>query len=246
MLIKACLNGNREHGEHQALPLSAEELARDAEAVVAEGAGALHIHPRNSKGQQSLEEQDQAAAITAIRSRCPGIPVGISTGIWIEPDLSRRLQKVQQWTILPDFASVNFSEPGVVDLCYALLQRGIGIEAGLSTSSEAQMLCELGLADHCLRVLIEPAEEEVEAALINVSAIIRVLDKARIRLPRLLHGFAATAWPILDAALDLDYDTRIGLEDTLTLPDGRTAQSNAELVALAVSKSSIKQRASNL
>jgi uncharacterized protein (DUF849 family) len=246
LLIKACLNGSREPGEHQALPLAAEDLARDAEAVVAAGAGALHIHPRNVDGKQSLEAQDQAAAIAAIRARCPGVPVGISTGIWIEPDVSRRLQKVQQWTTLPDFASVNFDEPGVIDLCYALLERGIGVEAGISTSAEAQMLCELGLADRCLRILIEPVEEEAEAALINVSAIIRVLDERHVQSRRLLHGFAATAWPILDAALDLGYDTRIGLEDTLTLPDGRTAQSNAELVALAVSKSRIKERANSL
>lgn len=242
MLIKACLNGSRERGEHQALPLSAEELARDAAAVVAAGAGALHIHPRNANGEQSLETQDQAAAITAIRSRCPGIPVGVSTGIWIEPDVSLRLQKVQQWTVLPDFASVNFDEPGVLDLCNALLARGIGVEAGIATAAEARLLSELGLADRCLRILIEPGEEETEAALINTSAIIRSLDEQHIRVPRLLHGFAAAAWSILDAALDLGYDTRIGLEDTLTLPDGRAAQDNAELISLAVSKSKEKRR----
>jgi len=32
------------------------------------------------------------------------------------------------------------------------------------------------------------------------------------------------------------YDTRIGLEDTLTLPDGQLAKDNAELVACAVRK----------
>jgi uncharacterized protein (DUF849 family) len=213
LLIKACLNGSREPGEHQALPLSAEELAHDAEAVVAEGARALHIHPRNAEGKQSLEAPDQAAAIAAIRSRCPGIPVGISTGIWMEPDISRRLQKVQQWTILPDFASVNFNEPGVADLCYALLQRGIAVEAGISSSTEVQMLRTLGLADSCLRILIEPIEEETEAALITISAIIRYLDEERIHTPRLLHGFAATTWPVLEAALALGYDTRIGLEN---------------------------------
>jgi uncharacterized protein (DUF849 family) len=240
LLIKACLNGSREYREHPTLPISAEELARDAAAVVAAGAGALHIHPRNADGKQSLEAQDQAAAIAAIRARCPGIPIGVSTGIWIEPDARLRLQKVQQWTVLPDFASVNFDEPGVADLCNVLHTRGIGVEAGISTCDEARLLCKPGLADRCLRILIEPGEEETEAALINVSAIIRVLDEEHVQLPRLLHGFGATAWSILDAALDLGYDTRIGLEDTLTLPDGRQAQGNAELVALAVSKSEEK------
>jgi len=237
LLIKACLNGSRERREHLALPLLAEELARDAEAVVAAGAGALHIHPRDIDGKQSLEARDQATAIAAIRARCPGVPVGISTGIWIEPNPALRLRKVQEWTILPDFASVNFDEPGVADLCNTLLQRGIGVEAGISSIAEAHLLSELGLADRCLRILIEPGEDETETALINTSAIIRVLDEQHIQLPRLLHGFAAAAWPILHAALDLGYDTRIGLEDTLTLPDGRTAQGNTQLVSMAVSKS---------
>lgn len=244
MLIKACLNGSRERGEHLALPLSAEELARDAEAVVAAGAGALHIHPRNIDGKQSLEARDQAAAIAAIRSCCPGVPIGVSTGIWIEPNPALRLRKVQQWTVLPDFASVNFDEPGAADLCHALIQRGIGVEVGISSMAEARLLSELGLADRCLRILIEPGEDETEAALINTSAIIRFLDEQYIQLPRLLHAFAAAAWPILHAALDLGYATRIGLEDTLTLPDGRTAQDNTQLVSMAVSKYTRMHRAS--
>lgn len=35
------------------------------------------------------------------------------------------------------------------------------------------------------------------------------------------------------------YDTRIGLEDTLALPDGSLAPGNAELIALAVSRAAI-------
>ncbi len=239
MLIKACLNGAREPGEHPHLPVTAEELARDAALVVAAGAGALHIHPRAADGKQSLASADQSAAISAIRRRCPGIPVGVSTAIGIESDVALRLRQIEEWTVWPDFASVNFEEPGVVDLCQALLKRGIGIEAGLSSVAEVEMLVEFGLAERCLRILIEPVEEEVAAALTSTAAIIEALDKASIRLPKLLHGFEATTWPVLDAALRYGYDTRIGLEDTLALPDGRVAAGNAELIALAVSRATV-------
>jgi uncharacterized protein (DUF849 family) len=236
LLIKACLNGSREPGEHPTLPLTAEDLARDAALVVAGGARALHIHPRGANGKQSLAAQDQAAAIAAIRARCPGIPVGVSTAIWIEPDVALRLRKVQEWTVLPDFASVNFDEPGVDDLCNALLESGIGVEAGISSVAEVELLLKSGLSERCLRVLIEPGEEEAAAALATTAAIIHALDQASIRLPRLLHGFGDAAWPVLDAALRYGYDTRIGLEDTLTLPDGSQASGNVELVAVAVSR----------
>ena len=52
MLIQACLNGSRTLGEHPALPITPQELARDAQRVVAAGARALHIHPRNTQGVQ--------------------------------------------------------------------------------------------------------------------------------------------------------------------------------------------------
>ena len=236
MLIKACLNGSREPGEHPALPLTPEELARDAQLVVAAGARALHIHPRRAEGQQSLAAQDQAAALSAIRARCPGIPIGVSTIFWIDSDVTLRLQHVQQWTTLPDFASVNFDEPGVAELCDTLLARGIGVEAGLSTVAEADLLLALAIAGRFLRILIEPGEEEAEAALSNAEAIIRRLKEGYNQLPILLHGFGNPTWPVLDAALQRGYDTRIGLEDTLTLPDGSQAKDNAELVAFAVNK----------
>lgn len=236
MLIKACLNGSREPGEHPALPLTAEELARDAQLVVAAGAGALHIHPRRADGQQSLAAHNQAAALSAIRAQCPGVPIGVSTIFLSEPDVLLRLQRVQEWTILPDFASVNFDEPGVIELCNALFARGIEVEAGLSSVEDAQLLVKLNIAEHLLRVLIEPGEEEAEAALHNAETIIRCLDEGNIRLSRLLHGFGNAAWAVLEAALKHGYDTRIGLEDTLVLPDGSMAKGNAELVAFAKSK----------
>ncbi|MBV9708567.1 MAG: 3-keto-5-aminohexanoate cleavage protein, partial [Chloroflexi bacterium] len=87
MLLKACLNGSRLPGEHPALPLTPQELARDAQLVVAAGTHALHIHPRSTNGEQSLAARDIAAALTAIREHCPGISVGVSTAIWIEPNV---------------------------------------------------------------------------------------------------------------------------------------------------------------
>ena len=236
MLIQACLNGFREPGVHPMLPVSAEELARDAVLVVAAGARALHIHPRDSTGRQSLGASDQAAALIAIRARCPNIPIGVSTAFMIEPDVELRLRRVREWTILPDFASVNFDEPGVADLCHTLFERGIGIEVGLSQVEDVEVLHQLGLAERCLRILIELDEQEPADALATTAGIIHALDKRQIQSPRLLHGFDATTWPVLEAAIHYGYDTRIGLEDTLALPDGSLAQGNADLVAQAVSK----------
>jgi uncharacterized protein (DUF849 family) len=233
MLLKACLNGSRSRGDHPALPFTPEELAREARAAMDAGAGALHIHPYRADGQQSLESGDVAAAVAAVRAACPGVPIGVTTIDLAEQDPARRLAQVRAWPLLPDFASVNFSESGAVELCATLLEIGVGVEPGLSTAADAQLLIASGIAGRCLRLLFEPEEQAIDAALATVASIEALLDAAAIQTPRLLHGADATAWPLLEIALQRGYDMRIGLEDTLHLPDGQLARDNAELVATA-------------
>jgi len=85
-------------------------------------------------------------------------------------------------------------------------------------------------------VLLEPQEQEMASALETVSEIERVLESGKVEVPRLLHGTEATSWPMMEEAIIRGYGVRIGLEDTLTLPDGVVARDNVELVAEAVRK----------
>jgi uncharacterized protein (DUF849 family) len=233
MRIQACLNGSRAPGAHPSLPCTPEELADAARAAVAAGARSLHLHPRGPDGAQSLAPEQIGAALAAVRSACPGVPLGVSTLFAILPDEERRAAAVRRWEARPDFASVNFSEPGADELCAVLGEAGVGIEAGLSSPVDAARYLALGLGARCVRVLLEPEEPDVAAALACVAAIEGVLDGAGDRAPRLLHGEGPTAWPLLDVALARGYATRIGLEDVLTLPDGALAPDNAALVRAA-------------
>jgi uncharacterized protein (DUF849 family) len=54
------------------------------------------------------------------------------------------------------------------------------------------------------------------------------------RAPVLLHGMDESCWPLLEHAGVCGVQTRIGMEDTLRLPDGSTADENAALVSAAV------------
>jgi len=229
VLLQACLNGDRAAG----VPRSPEELARAAQGAVAAGAAALHVHPRAGDGRESLDGADIAAALAAIRAAVPGVPVGVSTGAWIVPDVTARLNAIAGWTVRPDCASVNLSEAGSVEVGRALLAAGIGIEAGLATAEDAAALVASGWAARCLRVLLEPQEPYSAAALATADACARLLDSHDLRPPRLLHGCDRTVWPVLDAALARGLDIRIGLEDTLFLPNGALAPDNAALVAAA-------------
>lgn len=228
-MIQACLNGSRPPGSHPALPLTPAELAWEGVRAVSAGAGSLHLHPRDVSGQESLASADLAAALSALRDACPGLPLGVSSGLWMFPDAATRLQTVQGWSILPDFVSVNWHEDGAEELAAHLLSRGIGVEAGLWTPEAARAFVRSPLAGRVLRVLVEihdlPAPDAERAA----HAVLNELSPPS-GVPLLLHGAERSAWPLLRLAGSLGLLTRIGLEDTLTLPDGSPAPHNGALV----------------
>ena len=230
VMIQVALNGTRTRVEHAAIPLTPAEQAAEARASVAAGASAIHVHVRDEYGNESLAPGDVAKALDAIRASCDGIPIGLGTGAWIVPDLRRRLSVIRSWTTLPDFASVNLHEAGSAQVIELLLERGIGVEAGIWNAPAAVSLIKSGLADNCLRILLEPAEASCSAKA-NLLQMEDVL--IGVTPPRLLHGMGHCAWHLIELAAKRHYDTRTGFEDTLRLPDGTLAASNAELVSAA-------------
>jgi uncharacterized protein (DUF849 family) len=231
VLLKACLNGARAPGDHPALPLTADALAADAAACVAAGAGAVHVHPRNADGEETLAPEIVDAAAEAVRAVAE-VPVGVSTGAWIEPEVGARVTMVHRFSA-PDFASVNLGEDGTLEVMAALIDREIGIEAGLFTPADVDRLVTGGMAEDLLRVLIEPEEEEPAAALATAQAIDAALDDAGVRAPRLAHGAGVATWAVLEWAAARGHDIRIGLEDTLVMADGSPAADNVTLVEAA-------------
>jgi uncharacterized protein (DUF849 family) len=238
MLLKAAINGARRPGAHPMLPTTPVAIGWAAAAAAKAGAGAVHFHVRGADQAESLLADDVARTVAAVRLAVPSTPFGVSTGLWIVGgDAARRLALVRGWRpgreAAPDFASVNFHEEGAAALATELIAAGVDVEAGLFDASAAEAFVASGLAGKCLRVMLEPRGSTVGEALETARAIEGVLDRARIREPRLLHGSGATAWPLVAEAARRGYDTRAGLEDMLTLPDGRAAADNGDIVAAA-------------
>jgi uncharacterized protein (DUF849 family) len=232
-LLKACLNGARLPAEHPALPVTPAELARDAVAARAAGADAVHLHVKDAGGRDTLDGAALAEVLDAVRAAAPGLPVGVTTGAWADPDPAARVAAVASWSALPDFASVNWHEDGAEDVAAALLDRGIGVEAGLWHSRAIASWLGSRHRDACLRVLVElPDRPDGSATLARAERLVAmVADDAR---EVLLHGEGASAWPLLRLAAGHGLATRIGLEDVLLLPDGGPAPGNAALVRAAV------------
>lgn len=233
MLIQAALNGARKRDEHPAIPITPQELASSARDCIVAGAGAFHFHVRAVDGRESLDPKDVAAAINAVRAAVPSTPLGVSTGAWILNDVKLRHEAISRWNVLPDYASVNFREEAATELAQLLLSRGVGIEVGFASTAGMETFLKSKLAPRCLRLLLEPTEQSLDSAMANVEAMDTMLTGAGVNLSRILHGFDAAAWQVIDAAAARGYDTRVGFEDVLTLPDGTAAASNAALVTEA-------------
>jgi uncharacterized protein (DUF849 family) len=235
MLLKACLNGGTTRDAHPAVPQTPLELAADAAAVVAAGAGAVHMHPRDADGAETLEPEYVLPAIAAVRAAIPA-PVGVTTGLWaVNGDVALRMALVESWSgsDLPDFASVNFSEPGAPELAALLASLGVPVEAGIWSPDDADRLAASGFGGHLLRILIEPRDRTLEGAVALADAIETALDRHGFTAPRLHHGYGPATWPVLRAAIRRGRDIRIGLEDTVVMEDGSQARGNRELVAAA-------------
>ncbi|MFE5892587.1 3-keto-5-aminohexanoate cleavage protein [Streptomyces sp. NPDC056468] len=242
-MIQVCLNGSRGAGDGAMVPLSPEALADAAAHAVAAGATDIHVHPKTPCGQDSLSPRVLAPTLEAIRARV-SVPVGVTTGAWAEPDPEARLARVCGWTVLPDHASVNWHEQGAEEIAAALIERGVGVEAGIwSGTNGAARFAASPLGPRVLRVLAEVTDTSAETAEDTARALLADLGPAFER-PVLLHGEDGGAWPVLRLAGRLGLGTRIGLEDTLVLPDGERAASNAQLVAEGLVQYGWAQRSS--
>jgi uncharacterized protein (DUF849 family) len=84
MLLQAALNGPLTKDDHPALPLSVEEVAADAAACVAAGATSVHLHPRDSAGNEQASAEVVDVAVRRVHASC-GVEVSVTTGAGSSP-----------------------------------------------------------------------------------------------------------------------------------------------------------------
>jgi uncharacterized protein (DUF849 family) len=229
--IQVALNGDQ---VHPAVPRSPQAIADAAQAVVRAGARSVHVHAFDQNGRETLDGMACGEVLREIRRRCPDTPISLTTSATIISDPKERLRVISAWNELPDLVTANQGEADIVDVCDLLLGRGVEIEAGLLTVSDAHAFVDSGLANRCRRVLIEPLELDVHAAVRNAAAMEDVLLAAGITLEQVHHGYGAACWAVNRRALTRGHGIRTGMEDVTVLPDGSPASDNAELVMAAV------------
>ncbi|MDX2563570.1 3-keto-5-aminohexanoate cleavage protein [Streptomyces sp. TX20-6-3] len=243
-MLQVCLNGTRGPGDSAAVPMSPESLAESAARAVAAGAGEVRVYPRTPCEGTSLSPRVLGPVLSSVRAAvartaagrtAAGRGVGVAVAAAAEPDVGRRMERIRSWALLPDLVSVDWHESGAEEVAGALLERGIGVEAGLWARTDGpERFARSALAPRVRRVLVKvpypPAGSGAEDASRSFLSGLELPPG----VPVLLHGEDGSAWPVLRLALRLGLVARIGLEDTVLLPDGTRAGSNAELVTAAL------------
>ena len=229
--LQAALNGDR---AHPAAPRTPDAIAADAAAAVAAGAQSVHVHAYDETGRETLAAIPCEAVVAAIRTRCPGIPISLTTSATILPDPAGRMVAIRDWQVFPDLVTANQGEPGIVELSEWLIDRGVGIEAGLLSPGDARAFVTSPLRDRCRRVLIEPLDPDPTRALADAAEIETILAVAGVTTPQVHHGYDGSCWAVNRRALARGHGIRTGLEDVAILPDGSDATDNVALVAAAV------------
>ena len=228
--LSAALNGDR---THPAAPRTPAAIAGAARAAVDAGAHSVHVHAFDGADRETLEGGACARGLRAIRALCPDTPVSLTTSASIVRDPGTRFRLVEAWEDLPDLVTANQGEAGIVELCELLLSRGVGLEAGLLTTEDADAFVRSGLADRCRHVLIEPLDLDPAVAVQHAARMEAIVVAAGIALEQVHHGYGMACWAVNRRALERGHGIRTGLEDVTLLPDGTEARDNAELVAAA-------------
>lgn len=242
LIIVAPNGARRGKADHPALPITPEEIAREALHCASAGAAMIHLHARTASGEHSLEIDDNQAVLAAVRQR-----VGERMLIQLTTEAVGRYRPKQQMqlirTLQPEAASFALrelmpdeaDEPRAADFFHWCADSGILAQYILYSVDDLQRYLSLrqrGLlpADrhHLLFVLGRYGRQQPSCPqdLAPFTALIEQLDGVRWAL----CAFGQQEQACLIRAARDGGDVRIGFENNLHASSGQLARDNAAQV----------------
>jgi 3-keto-5-aminohexanoate cleavage enzyme len=256
IIITAALTGVMAKREQcQYIPYTPEEIALEGKRAVDAGASILHIHARQNNGSPAYDIDTYRRIGEEVRKLCPTVIINYSTGA---VGLSRE-ERIHHITALkPDMAALNMGS-----MNYAIYSAKTkefyqdvifqnpfnDIKFYLEKMKEAGTVPEMEVFDNGH---INNAMPLIDMGVLQkpyiFSFVMGVLGGMPISTQNLLHqaasvpagshwqaiGIGRKQWQLVAAAITLDGNFRVGLEDNFYLPEGEMAKSNGELVTEAV------------
>lgn len=240
--ITVAPNGARRgHRDHPQLPVTVEEISREASRCQKAGAHEIHLHVRDKNGDHSLDPSIYREAIAAIENAAPGLSIQVTTEAAGRYDVPTQLATLRD--LRPRAASVAIRE---------IMQRADLASEFYQTAAGAQVDVQHILYDLGDLVLLREALNRgiVPADMRDVLLVLGRYDPPRAARVEDLNpwlaalgddfpdwtvcAFGATERAVTRAAMKAGGHVRVGFENNLCRADGQFAANNAENVAHAV------------
>ena len=250
IITAAIVGAETTRAQNPHLPITADELAAEAERCVQAGASVIHLHVRDDEGRASQEGARFRAAIRAIRARTDVI-IQTSTGGAVGMSVAERAGPLECTSgDAPEMATlnvgtINFGEDVFMNKASDTAEMARRIAAhGAMPEVEVYDAGHLDIAADLVKqgLVKEPLHLQfvlgVKGAL---SASERNLEYLIERAAELLP--AGTSWgvagigrhqlPMAALAAMMGGNARVGLEDNIYVDKGVLAEGSAPLVARA-------------
>jgi len=241
--------------QHEAIPYTPEEYAKQVRDARDSGASVVHIHARVPEGTPSVEIEDFRAITEAVLDVTPDIVINYSTGTVGIP-VDKRIAYLA--ALKPELGALNmgsmnyakwsetrkdfvfnfvFQNPfdEIIALVTAMKAHGIKPEMecfDVGHVESIEPLVDMGLLDEPMQFSL------ILGVLGGIQADARNLAHMASRVPTGSNweviGISRDQWMLVSAASALGGNVRVGLEDNFYLPDGEKASGNGELVEWAV------------
>ena len=255
-IITCALTGVLTDPRQHPVPVTPQEMAREAKAAFDAGAAVMHVHFRQQapgKGHLPSWEPEVAREIMgAIRQACPGVILNQSTGT-IGPDIKGPLACLE--ATRPEIAACNAGSLNYLkaksDGSWAWPPRlfdnpvekvAAYLQVMVRTGTKPEFECfDTGIV-RCVEMYARTGMYQgrpqynfvmgVESGMPADPALLPILKGLVIEgCPWQVTAVGrAGIWALHARAAELGGHLRTGLEDTFYLPDGRKARSNGELV----------------
>lgn len=245
LIITVCGVGAEVTKQQQpAIPVTPDDLARDAAACQEAGASIYHLHVRDDEGQPTMDVERFREALEAIRSASDLI-VQFTSGGSVGDTEDMRLAPLQ---LRPEMASlttgtVNFGDevflnPAHLVRRFYLQMRELGVlpefeifEAGMIANAQ-RIYDEYGDGHHQHFDLVLGVPGGMPAWDDSVSFLAAHIPAGASWSAT---GIGKAHLPVTEAALHLGGHVRTGFEDVRYFAPGQLASSNAQLIARVAS-----------
>jgi 3-keto-5-aminohexanoate cleavage enzyme len=226
--------------DNSALPVTPEEIARDAVAARAAGAAVVHVHARDDQGRPTADLDIARRILDLIRDRTD-VLVQLSTGVGLEVPFEERERLVEA---RPAMATLNVcsmtfgrgefrNPPDGVRRLAARMQE-LGVRPELEIYDTGHVSTALRLVDEGL--LAEPLQF---SAVLGVAGGAPATAASLVRIVEMLPqnaiwqaiGIGRANLSVTAIGLAMGGNARTGMEDTLSMKRGVPATGNEQLVA---------------